>query len=152
MTHYSDKLKDPRWQKKRLEILQRDNWACQRCFDPDSTLIVHHRYYLRDTEPWDYYDDALVTLCQACHDSEHETIDQDYAHLRHALSRAGAFGENAQNLAIAFVHCPLLTEYEWSIIESHLSLLIESKVVDGDMWKTVVSEAVRRWKVVACVT
>jgi hypothetical protein len=25
---YSDKLKDPRWQKKRLQIMERDNWCC----------------------------------------------------------------------------------------------------------------------------
>ena len=24
---YSDKLKDPRWQRKRLEIFERDNWT-----------------------------------------------------------------------------------------------------------------------------
>jgi len=26
---YSEKLKDPRWQKKRLEILSRDNFTCE---------------------------------------------------------------------------------------------------------------------------
>lgn len=42
---YSDKLKDPRWQKKRLEILTRDEWTCQICFDTESTLVVHHQKY-----------------------------------------------------------------------------------------------------------
>ncbi len=25
---YAEQLKDPRWQKRRLEILQRDEWRC----------------------------------------------------------------------------------------------------------------------------
>lgn len=30
---YSQKLLDPRWQRKRLEILQRDDFTCQVCSD-----------------------------------------------------------------------------------------------------------------------
>lgn len=26
---YAEKLKDPRWQKRRLEIFERDDWTCQ---------------------------------------------------------------------------------------------------------------------------
>lgn len=72
--NYSTKLKDPRWQKKRLEILQRDNWSCQRCGDNKSTLHVHHRRYIPDRDPWDYPDDILVTLCEDCHQNESETM------------------------------------------------------------------------------
>lgn len=39
---YSEKLLDPRWQKKRLEILARDNWTCQRCGAVNCELHVHH--------------------------------------------------------------------------------------------------------------
>jgi hypothetical protein len=37
---YLEKLKDPRWQKRRLEILQRDNWYCQRCYNDSQTLNI----------------------------------------------------------------------------------------------------------------
>lgn len=67
---YSEKLKDPRWQKKRLEIFQRDEWKCQLCGDTESTLVVHHRDYLRGKDPWDYPDLLLVTLCEDCHEGE----------------------------------------------------------------------------------
>jgi hypothetical protein len=67
---YSEKLKDPRWQKKRLEILERDEWMCQRCFDSESTLHVHHKNYLPQVEPWDYPNGLLITLCEGCHDHE----------------------------------------------------------------------------------
>jgi hypothetical protein len=66
-TPYAEKLRDPRWQKLRLEVMSRDQWRCQTCRDSTSTLAVHHRYYLRDREPWEYPLDALVTLCEWCH-------------------------------------------------------------------------------------
>jgi hypothetical protein len=71
---YSEKLRDPRWQKMRLEILSRDEWTCQQCFDKETTLHVHHRYYSRGKEPWEYEQDALVTLCESCHAEESEFL------------------------------------------------------------------------------
>lgn len=68
MKSYSDTLKDPRWQRRRLEVLQRDNWACTLCGDTKSTLHVHHRYYERGMQPWDYPGESLRTLCESCHE------------------------------------------------------------------------------------
>lgn len=70
MTDYSEKLKDPKWQKCRLLILERDNWECQWCGDEESTLHVHHLIYEQDKEPWEYEDELLVTLCENCHNEE----------------------------------------------------------------------------------
>ncbi len=67
---YIEKLRDPRWQKKRLKILERDEWSCQICGDSTSTLHVHHRRYLRGKDPWDYDDALLTTLCEECHEYE----------------------------------------------------------------------------------
>lgn len=63
---YSEKLKDPRWQKKRLEILQRDNFTCQLCEDKTTTLHIHHKKYTG--EPWEAPEEDLVTLCEHCHE------------------------------------------------------------------------------------
>lgn len=65
---YSDKLKDPRWQKKRLEILERDEWKCCWCGRADRTLHVHHGYYGKGVEPWDAESSVLWTLCEVCHE------------------------------------------------------------------------------------
>lgn len=70
MANYQEKLSDPRWQKKRLKIFERDNWTCRKCGDQSTTLAIHHLYYLDNTDPWDYPDDALLTLCKTCHDKE----------------------------------------------------------------------------------
>lgn len=71
---YAELLKDPRWQKKRLEIMQRDNFTCQLCGSKEKTLNVHHMYYDRIFEPWNYSDDAYLTVCEDCHNKAHEDI------------------------------------------------------------------------------
>jgi len=66
MTIYSEKLRDPRWQKKRLEIMQRDRFRCRICHSEEETLNVHHIIYAKG-EPWEADDKDLVTLCEECH-------------------------------------------------------------------------------------
>lgn len=67
---YSDKLKDPRWQKKRLEIMLRDKFTCQLCSATTATLHVHHLAYEKGKEPWEYEEKMLVTICVGCHEEE----------------------------------------------------------------------------------
>lgn len=64
---YAEKLKDPRWQKKRLEILNRDEFTCQECGSKEKTLHVHHTHYIKNKNPWEYDNRSLVTLCWDCH-------------------------------------------------------------------------------------
>jgi len=71
---YSDKLKSPRWQRKRLEIMQRDNFKCCICDNVEKELNVHHLYYIKDTDPWDYDDECYVTLCVDCHNHVHTVM------------------------------------------------------------------------------
>lgn len=68
--NYSEKLKDPRWQKKRLEILERDKWACAVCGEKEKTLHVHHLFYFPKKEPWEIENGFLLTLCKDCHQSD----------------------------------------------------------------------------------
>lgn len=71
MKSYSDQLKDPKWQKKRLEVLERARWTCRQCRSGKITLHVHHLYYVKGVKPWDYPDGALVVLCEDCHKERH---------------------------------------------------------------------------------
>ena len=61
----ANKYDDPRWQRKRLEIMQRDGFACVSCGDSSSTLHVHHKRY--QGELWESPSDDLQTLCETCH-------------------------------------------------------------------------------------
>jgi len=64
---YAEKLKDPQWQKKRLEILERDGWKCMACGSTEKTLHVHHIFYLPKMEPWEVPNGLLITFCESCH-------------------------------------------------------------------------------------
>lgn len=63
---YYEKLKDPRWQKKRLEIMERDKFECQLCYNNENELNVHHFEYSKN--PWDVENTSLITLCKDCHE------------------------------------------------------------------------------------
>lgn len=65
--NYASQLTDPRWQKLRLEILSRDEWACTACSATDKELHVHHLRYVTGKQVWEYEDSDLVTLCRPCH-------------------------------------------------------------------------------------
>lgn len=65
---YADKLKDPRWQKKRLEIFETHGWRCEDCGTKTRTLHVHHCFYIRALEPWEHGSDLLMCLCDVCHE------------------------------------------------------------------------------------
>jgi hypothetical protein len=65
---YAKKLQNPLWQKKRLEILQRDGFKCLHCGCNDKELHVHHRWYQFGKDIWDYPDTCFETLCFECHE------------------------------------------------------------------------------------
>lgn len=64
---YKESLKHPLWQKKRLEIFNRDNFTCQKCGDTETELQVHHKEYYNGFEPWEYDNSILITYCVNCH-------------------------------------------------------------------------------------
>ena len=74
---YLEKLKDPRWQKKRLEILERDGWQCKLCHSKDKSLHVHHIHYIKGIEPWEMNSGFMITFCKDCHDYEREVWGDD---------------------------------------------------------------------------
>jgi hypothetical protein len=65
---YSEKLSDPRWQKKRLQILEKSEWSCLNCGDSESQLHVHHLFYEKGKQPWEYDDQYLIPVCKDCHE------------------------------------------------------------------------------------
>lgn len=62
---YNENLKHPKWQKKRLEVMGRDGFACKYCGDKDTTLNVHHIDY--HGKPWESENKDLITCCEECH-------------------------------------------------------------------------------------
>ena len=69
---YASQFKDPRWQKFRLKILEKDGFKCTRCGDAENTLNAHHLYYISKRKPWEYPEDSVLTFCDACHEENHQ--------------------------------------------------------------------------------
>ena len=73
MSDYESLLNTAEWRQKRAEIVARDRDVCQRCGETGIPIEVHHRYYMANTQPWEYDNDALVSVCRPCHKVIHQT-------------------------------------------------------------------------------
>jgi len=100
MIPYSEKLKDPRWQKTRLRVMERDGWRCVHCRDTGNNLQVHHTMYAKD--PWSVDDQFLITLCEDCHHDLHENEKGAKHALAMILARSNKAAGNklAHDLAV----------------------------------------------------
>ncbi|MBT9148468.1 MAG: hypothetical protein DDT32_02242 [Syntrophomonadaceae bacterium] len=105
---YLEKLRDPRWQKKRLEILERDNWTCQLCADIRTTLHVHHFTYIPGKEPWEYPAENYITLCEDCHNTEAEERVEYESMLLAIFKEKRFLPEDIYNLVMDIMHSPSL--------------------------------------------
>jgi hypothetical protein len=76
---YSEKLKDTRWQERRLHLFNKAVWTCELCNAnrPACGLQVHHPVYLTGLEPWEYPDELVMVLCDPCH-VERQSIERDF--------------------------------------------------------------------------
>ena len=77
MSKWSSAYRDSRWQKKRLEVMERDGFTCCSCGkgEADGTFLnVHHAYYEKGNAPWEYPADTLYTLCDDCHSEIHKVL------------------------------------------------------------------------------
>lgn len=68
---YTEQLRHPKWQKKRLEVLEAAGWQCEWCGDTETTFHVHHKQYRKGAMAWDYPREQLAALCEKCHSEEH---------------------------------------------------------------------------------
>ena len=142
---YGEKLMDPRWQKKRLRILERDEFTCQRCMDSESTLHVHHHRYRG--EPWEVDDSWLVTLCADCHEIETESRKEQGKELLEMLGVAGGFASDLDQVFTdpireyaAKVHAGSASKFQppdTEVIGHLLAMALESKAAGSQFWTDV---------------
>lgn len=70
---YKDQLKNPKWQRKRLEVLELNDFTCQQCGSKENELHVHHLTYIKNRKVWEYHSDSLICICASCHKTLHNT-------------------------------------------------------------------------------
>lgn len=78
---YAEQLKSPKWQKKRLEILERDNFECQSCGCEDKQLHVHHKSYEYGKLAWEYDSINYISLCHYCHKDITKNLNDIKSHI-----------------------------------------------------------------------
>lgn len=81
MLALTEQYQHPHWQKKRLEIFDRDGWKCTVCGATFKPLHVHHIYYCKDLHIWEYDNDSLKTLCSQCHKNLHQDMMKLAGHI-----------------------------------------------------------------------
>ena len=110
---YSEQLKHPNWQKKRLESLEAARWECANCGDKSQTLHVHHRQYFKGRMAWEYSGAELAVLCETCHTAEHQDLDALRRMLvnvetREALALLGGFHKHCD-----YIDPEVISEGRW---------------------------------------
>lgn len=126
---YARKMKDPRWQRRRLQIFERDDYHCCLCGDGESTLHVHHLFY-GDGEPWEAEERHLLTLCEGCHDAETEGLYPALKQLGAAVRRFGMTSGGITELAEAFETAR--PAYTPDVVASALRLLLANNDAQSD--------------------
>lgn len=105
---YYELLRHPLWQEKRLRIMGRANFHCERCSTNQITLNVHHKLYRKGAAPWEYADHELQCLCENCHESTHDLKDR----LNAALARLHPWAlEEVVGHIEAMVACDVVQQY-----------------------------------------
>lgn len=124
---YAEKLLSPKWQRKRLLIFSRDNWRCVKCGDADSTLHIHHRYYIKGRAPHEYPDSALQTLCDGCHSQQHESdhLNRPYESVKHKRQEEGI--ERLASSFIRYINDPAYRE----AVELRYNIAINSNNINS---------------------
>lgn len=147
---YREQLAHPNWQRKRLEIMKRDDFQCCMCGDDETTLHVHHKQYVKGRMAWEYPSEELVTLCEDCHESMHEQTSA----FRSLLAILHVDGPHSMSVALALLagwasgyykQIELSNDAPWggdpdSFILGQLSSELGSKLDTNlafDLWRTV---------------
>jgi hypothetical protein len=97
---YQEQIAHPKWQKKRLEILQRDNFTCTLCGDTETTLHIHHEEYGKFA--WSVDSKYLHTRCSHCHLLE-EYYKKNYSGTVNTILRVSK-RESIGNYLIMYVY------------------------------------------------
>jgi hypothetical protein len=122
---YYELLKHPLWQRKRLEVLQREQFRCEQCEADDKMLHVHHTYYERGLKPWEYPTESLRALCADCHRKA-----QDWMTLLHR--EIGRLDQLSIERLVGYAMALQSGEFPSRVIELGSSMHVSQGV--GDYW------------------
>lgn len=136
---YGQKLLDPKWQQKRLRLMERAQWACEACGDKENTLHVHHGYYRYGMDPWEYPDSSLHVYCESCHEcANHQRVELQEVSASLDYYARDSLTELAKGIAM------ITDGTQWSLLDAMCDMVHErikrAALGDGQPRVTVVWE------------
>lgn len=134
--NYSEKLRHPKWQEKRLSILNRDNFTCRECSCNDKNIQVHHIAYL-NVDPWDIPDNLLISLCETCHSNE-EFMLKNMADIKKNLKLCGLMSVGFMCIPNIFYENKYRGWNKWDSDEDNPFAVLRMAVSDDDIWDNLV--------------
>jgi len=147
MSSYAEKLKDPRWQKKRLETMKRDDFTCLECQDTETTLNVHHLYYEKNKDPWDYPLSSLMTLCEECHKSQREFEEEIKKLNFNSFKRCGFSSSIIVQILPTFhdlKNCPYNIFVIWDLLVEVIAGISSGRTSPQDLAKLITSTKTKK--------
>jgi 5-methylcytosine-specific restriction endonuclease McrA len=94
---------DPRWQKLRLEIMNRDKFTCQCCGTSEIELQVHHLAYGKGKRIWEAMPSDLLTLCRDCHEQTEMYVTLMRRHGPRLIKQRRAGGDDLARIVRALL-------------------------------------------------
>lgn len=138
---FAAKFKDPRWQRVRLQVMERDQFMCRKCGDKDSTLNVHHCFYEWGNDPWDYPIPSLITLCEGCHEAETQYSADVKKNLWREFARHGVLTDEIHRIGMNFAYAVRYCKGNATMA----AVVIADAMLNKDSWDRAVESAERSY-------
>lgn len=120
---YKDQLLRPQWQRKRLSVMERDNFTCCICSDTETQLQVHHKKYINGNMAWEYEDKELQTLCKHCHKVAEDLKKKDCIPII-AYKKGYVDSESLAAFVIAQDSSGVIALHIYKVDENYVDLLV----------------------------
>lgn len=91
---------------------------------------MHHLYYEKDQDPWDYPDESLITLCEECHQEEKEGKYEAEGDLIYALRVRGYTNADIDDIYNGILNCPYTPHTRTMFSDLVLLILIHKPALD----------------------
>jgi 5-methylcytosine-specific restriction endonuclease McrA len=88
---YKNYLESTKWRAKRLRVLRRDNFVCQKCKKQQATQVHHLTYKRIYNEPLT----DLLSVCKDCHEKIHGVKSKKRMSILDIFNSFGKFWESS---------------------------------------------------------
>lgn len=144
MTHknYFKLLDNPLWIKFRHIVLSKHNNKCDKC-GSKKYLSIHHPYYKKGADPWDYKPEEVEVLCKRCHYHHHFGTTNDIKNpsdsMKHRMFIIKRLSKEYDGLEIGKLRDDFKKEFPNAEMYGSITILHNQKLIYMDNGKVYLS-------------